>query len=316
MKQTLVAGGAGFVGSHLCENLINHGWKVLCVDNLITGSLENIQTLRKNKNFSFVKADISKPISGILKMGKYSLVFHLASPASPVKYTQYPIETILANTQGTQNLLELCRKKKAAFLFASTSEIYGNPEIHPQPETYWGNVNPIGPRSCYDESKRLGETFTMLYHKKYGVDARIIRIFNTYGPRMQNEDGRVIPNFINQALSGADITVYGRGSQTRAFCYVSDLVEGIRRAATRRGTNGVVFNLGNPKEFTILELVKIVKELTQGESKVVHKALPQDDPVRRKPIIRKAKSVLNWEPKISLRGGLVPTIDYFARQLQ
>lgn len=310
MKKALIAGGAGFIGSHLCERLVADGWQVFCVDNLITGSLKNIEDLKGSEKFTFIKADVTQPLPEIIQE-KFDTVLHLASPASPQDYMRKPIETILANTQGTHNLLNLCKKTGASFLFASTSEVYGDPQVHPQPEDYWGNVNPIGPRSPYDESKRLGETFTMLYHRSEGVNARIVRIFNTYGPKMQRGDGRAIPTFISQALLSEDITVYGDGSQTRSFCYVADLVEGIVKAVTLTATCGRVINLGNTGEFTILELAQLVKKLTGSKSRLVYKPLPEDDPTRRRPDIKVAKKLLGWEPKVSLEEGLVQTIEYF-----
>lgn len=311
MKKALVAGGAGFIGSHLCERLVKDGWQVFCIDNLITGSLKNVEDLQRSEKFIFINVDVIKPLPEKVAQEKFDIVFHLASPASPQDYMRKPIETILANTQGTHNLLNLCKKTGASFLFTSTSEVYGDPQIHPQPEDYWGNVNPIGPRSPYDESKRLGETFTMLYYRNEGVNARIVRIFNTYGPKMQRGDGRAIPTFISQALLGEDITVYGDGSQTRSFCYVADLVEGIIKAATLPATRGRVINLGNTGEFTIVELAQLVKKLTGSKSRLVYKPLPEDDPTRRRPDIQVAKKLLGWEPKVSLEEGLVQTIEYF-----
>lgn len=311
MKKALVAGGAGFIGSHLCERLVADGWQVLCIDNLITGSLENVEHLKVQENFFFIHSDITQPLPEKAIGEKFDIVLHLASPASPQDYMRRPLETILANTQGTQNLLNLCKKTGASFLFASTSEVYGDPQVHPQPENYWGNVNPIGPRSCYDESKRLGETFTMLYHRNDDVNARIVRIFNTYGPKMQRGDGRAIPTFISQALSGENITVYGDGSQTRSFCYVADLVEGIIRVATLPDTNGKVINLGNTEEFTIAELAQLIKKEIGSRSRLVYKPLPEDDPTRRRPDISLARRLLGWEPRVSFEEGLVQTIEYF-----
>ncbi|MDO8503313.1 MAG: SDR family oxidoreductase [bacterium] len=311
MKKALVAGGAGFIGSHLCERLVKDGWQVFCIDNLITGSLKNVEHLKVNENFFFIDCDVTRPLPEEIIEEKFDIVLHLASPASPQDYMRRPLETILANTQGTQNLLNLCKKTGASFLFASTSEVYGDPQVHPQPENYWGNVNPIGPRSCYDESKRLGETFTMLYHRNDDVNTRIVRIFNTYGPKMQRGDGRAIPTFISQALSGEDITVYGDGSQTRSFCYVADLVEGIIKVATLPDTNGKVINLGNTEEFTIAELAQLIKKEIGSRSRLVYKPLPEDDPTRRRPDISLARKLLGWEPKVSFEEGLVQTIEYF-----
>ncbi|MBI4032966.1 MAG: SDR family oxidoreductase [Candidatus Blackburnbacteria bacterium] len=311
MKKALVAGGAGFIGSHLCERLLGDDWQVFCIDNLITGSLKNVEHLKGSEKFFFIRADITQPLPKEIAGEKFNTVLHLASPASPQDYMRWPLETILANTQGTQNLLNLCKGAGASFLFTSTSEVYGDPQVHPQPETYWGNVNPVGPRSPYDESKRLGETYAMLYHRNEGVNARIVRIFNTYGPKMQRGDGRAIPTFISQALLNEDITVYGDGSQTRSFCYVADLVEGITKAVTLPATRGKVINLGNTEEFTIAELAQLIKKATGSKSRLVYKPLPEDDPTRRRPDISLAKRLLGWEPKVSLEEGLVQTIEYF-----
>jgi len=308
MKKTVVAGGAGFVGSHLCDLLLEKGMQVVCVDNLITGRKSNISHLIGNKNFKFLELDISKdeiPETGI------DYILNLASPASPVDYQKNPEETALVNSVGTRNLLILAHKNKARFLFASTSEIYGDPLEHPQKETYWGNVNSYGPRSCYDESKRFGETLIYIYIHKHDVDARIIRIFNTYGPRMQKNDGRVVSNFINQALENKPLTIYGDGTQTRSFCYVSDLVEAIVKAILKDGVKGEVFNLGNPGEFTMLELAEKIKNLTDSKSEIVFEPLPKDDPKKRRPDISKAKVDLEWEPKVLVDEGLRKTIEYY-----
>ncbi len=309
---SIVAGGAGFVGSHLCDYLITLGHKVTCVDNLITGSKDNIAHLRKHRNFKFMKRDVVKPLPSRFRKADY--IFHLASPASPVGYMQNSIETILTNSLGTLQLLDICRKSKGKtkFLFASTSEVYGNPLVHPQTESYWGNVNSFGPRSCYDESKRLGEALVYEHLHKFNVDARIIRIFNTYGPRLNENDGRVVSNLITQALKGNDLTVYGDGSQTRSFCFVSDLVEGIWTVISKPKTRGEVFNLGNPQETTIQEFSQLVIELCgTPQTKVIHKPLPTDDPIRRKPDITKVRQILGWEPRISLKEGLRQTIEWY-----
>jgi UDP-glucuronate decarboxylase len=316
MEKVLVSGGAGFIGSNLCRSLL-HDFNVVCIDDFSSGRRSNADDLKKNSNYMLLEHDIIKP----LDCSKDSLegidyIFHLASRASPNDYQSNPLHTLLSNTQGTMNLLELCRKTGAKFLFASTSEVYGDPLEHPQKETYRGNVNPSGIRACYDESKRLGETLTYLYLREYGVDARAIRIFNTYGPGMKAEDGRVVSNFIVQALKGEDITIYGDGSQTRSFCYVSDMVEGIMKALFCSGTKGETINLGNPDEFTIKELSEIVKEMIDTDSKVVYRKLPEDDPRNRNPDITKAKRLLQWTPKVALRDGLKETISYFREELR
>jgi len=308
MKKAVVAGGAGFVGSHLCDLLLEKGMQVICVDNLITGRKSNISHLKGNDNFKFLELDISKdeiPEAGI------DYILHLASPASPVDYQKNPEETALVNSVGTRNLLILADKNKARLLFASTSEIYGDPLEHPQKETYWGNVNSYGPRSCYDESKRFGEALIYIYIHKYDVDARIVRIFNTYGPRMQKNDGRVVSNFINQALENRPLTIYGDGTQTRSFCYVSDLVEAIVKVILKDGLKGEVFNLGNPGEYTMLELAEKIKNLTDSKSEIVFTPLPKDDPKKRRPDISKAKAILGWEPKVLVDEGLGKTIEYY-----
>ncbi len=324
---SLVTGGAGFVGSHLCDFLISQGHWVVCLDNLITGKLENIAHLRRHPHFRFVRQDVIKGLPRFLALPRFlrditrgfprflpkaDYVFHLASPASPIGYMKNSIETILTNSIGTYRLLEYCRKKGAQFLFASTSEVYGNPLVHPQVETYWGNVNSFGPRSCYDESKRLGEALVYEYFQKYGVNARLVRIFNTYGPRLNENDGRVVSNLITQALKGEALTVYGDGSQTRSFCYVADLVRGLWLAMSTPHTEGQVFNLGNPQETSILQFAKVVRDLCgRADAKIVKKPLPQDDPIKRKPDISKAKKALKWEPKIPLKEGLKYTIEYY-----
>lgn len=314
-KTILVTGGAGFLGSHLCDLLVEKGFRVVCVDNLITGSKKNIRNLLNHKDFSFVEADI---LNKFTKIGDkpFKYIFHLASPASPIDYWNYPEETLLTNSLGTLNMLRLAKDYKAKILIASTSEIYGDPLEHPQKESYFGNVNTFGPRSCYDESKRFAEASTYVYIHKYGIDARITRFFNTYGPRMQKDDGRVVSNFINQALTNKPITIDGDGSQTRSFCYYTDLIEGICSAMFENGTKGEVFNLGNPKEFTILELAKLTIKLTNSKSNIVFsRKFRVNDPMKRKPEISKAKKMLNWEPKVSLNDGLKKTIEYYMKPL-
>lgn len=305
----MVTGGAGFIGSHLCDYLIGKGYKVICLDNLITGSKKNIEHLLNNPNFEFIKADVSQPITYNLLPIRY--LFHLASPASPVDYQNYPEETLLANSEGTLKMLKLALQSGAKILVASTSEVYGNPKEHPQKESYWGNVNSFGPRACYDESKRFGEAATYVYLNKYGIDARIIRIFNTYGPRMRKDDGRVISNFVNQAIKNEQVTIYGEGTQTRSFCFVSDMVAGIYQAMFAKAARGEVFNLGNPEEYSMSNLAKKIREMIGSKSEIVFKPLPPDDPTRRCPDIGKAKRILGWEPKISVDEGLQKTIEYY-----
>ena len=306
MKRILVTGGAGFIGSHLCERLVAQGEDVICLDNLFTGSKKNIDKLMDYHNFEFIRHDVTKDI--LLEVDQ---IYNLACPASPVHYQYNPVKTINTSVMGAIHMLDLAYQVKARVLQASTSEVYGNPLVHPQPEEYWGNVNPIGIRSCYDEGKRVAETLFFDYHRQYKVDIKVIRIFNTYGPNMNTNDGRVVSNFIVQALKGEDITIFGDGKQTRSFCYVDDLVEGmIRMMNSRDGFTGPV-NLGNPGEFTMLELANKVIELTNSKSKIVYKPLPQDDPTQRKPIIDLAKKELDWEPTIMLEEGLKKTIDYF-----
>lgn len=309
MQSVLVTGGAGFIGSHLCEELIKKGYKVVCLDNLITGSKKNIEGLLTNPNFEFIEADASSP----LNLGSdLNFVFHLASPASPIDYQKHPEETLLANSMGTLNVLNLAKNNDTKVLIVSTSEIYGNPLEHPQKETYFGNVNSFGPRSCYDESKRFAEAATYVYLHKYGIDARIVRIFNTYGPRMQKDDGRVISNFINRALANEPVEVDGDGTQTRSFCFVSDMVEGILKAMFSQATNGEVFNLGNPDEYKIKDLAEKIIEMTGSKSEIKYTgSFREDDPMRRQPDISKAKKVLGWEPKVELTEGLERTIEYY-----
>lgn len=304
----LVTGGAGFIGSHLIDQLIAQDHTVFCYDNFLTGSRHNIQHLQDNAHFTFFKRDVSAPFKPPASIDQ---IYHLASPASPRSYQELPFETIAVNTKGTQLLLELAHTHKASFLFASTSEVYGDPKEHPQNETYWGHVNPIGPRACYDESKRLGETLTMQYIRSKNVDARIIRIFNTYGPRLAQADGRVVGNFIKQALAKESLTVYGDGLQTRSFCYIDDLVFGIIGAMNVSGTRGEVVNIGNPDEHTVLDLAHLVLRLTGATTGIQHKPLPQDDPTRRRPDITKAYELLSWAPQVSIEDGLQRTIAWF-----
>src|SRR6058998_2085894 len=303
--RALVTGGAGFLGSHLCEALLAEVYSVVAVDNLLTGRLSNIEHLRREGNFEFLQLDINRSF----ECGEVNYVFHFASPASPVDYMVHGIETLKVGSLGTLHALEIAQKYHAKYLVSSTSECYGDPLEHPQKETYWGNVNPIGPRSVYDEAKRFTEAVTMAYHRYHKVDTRIVRIFNTYGPRMQLNDGRVIPNFMKQALRSDDLTVYGDGSQTRSFCYVSDEIEGFLRLAS--SDEHLPVNIGNPTEFTILECAQRVLAVTGSKSKIRYERLPQDDPKQRCPDIAKAKKLLNWEPKIDLETGLRMSLDYF-----
>lgn len=310
MQSVLVTGGAGFIGSHLCDFLIEKGYKVICLDNLLTGSKKNIEHLLDNPNFEFVEANVASsieyPVSGI------DYIFHLASPASPIDYQNHPEETLLANSIGTLNILNLTKEKGAKVLIVSTSEIYGDPKEHPQKETYYGNVNSFGPRACYDESKRFAEAATYVFLQKYGIDARIARIFNTYGPKMQKDDGRVVSNFINQAISGGLITIDGDGTQTRSFCFVSDMVEGLFKAMFLEGTKGEIFNLGNPDEYSVKDLAEKIIKMTGSRSEVKYSGtFRTDDPMRRQPDISKAKKILSWEPKVSLEDGLQKTIEYY-----
>jgi dTDP-glucose 4,6-dehydratase len=305
----LVTGGAGFVGSHLCERLLADGHTVLCVDNLLTGRLENLRSFESDPRFSFELRDICTPFDP----GPIDFIYEFASPASPKDYLRWGLETLDVGSTGTRNCLELAHKYGAGLLLASTSECYGDPNVHPQTEDYWGHVNPIGPRSVYDEAKRFSEALTMAYHRYRGVDTRIVRIFNTYGPRLQFDDGRVISNFMRSALLGEPITIYGDGSQTRSFCYVSDEVDGIIRLAA--SGEHMPTNIGNPGEFTILECAQVVLEVTGSASKLVFESLPCDDPKQRCPDISKAKALLGWEPKIDLRTGLRMSLDYFRNGL-
>jgi len=307
--RTLVTGGAGFIGSHLCERLLADRHEVLCLDNFFTGRRQNIAHLLGNSDFELIRHDVIQPV-----LVEVDRVFHLACPASPVHYQFNPVKTVKTNVMGTINMLGLAKRVRARLLHASTSEVYGDPQVHPQPETYWGNVNPIGPRSCYDEGKRVAETLCFDYHRQNDVDIRVVRIFNTYGPRMLENDGRVVSNFVVSALRGEDITVYGEGSQTRSFCYVDDLVSGLVAMMAQDSEVGPV-NLGNPEEFTILRLAELVLELTGSSSRIVYRELPQDDPTRRRPDISKAEGLLGWSPSIPAREGLVRTIGYFEETL-
>jgi dTDP-glucose 4,6-dehydratase len=308
--RAVVTGGAGFLGSHLCNFLIEKGWDVLCLDNLVTGADSNISHLLSNPRFRFSQQDVSKYID---VDGAVDAVLHFASPASPPDYLKFPIQTLKVGALGTHNALGLAMAKKARFLQASTSECYGDPEVSPQPESYWGHVNPIGPRGVYDEAKRFAEAITMAYHRYHGVDTRIVRIFNTYGPRMRLNDGRALPNFLYQALVGEPITVYGDGKQTRSFCYVTDLIDGIYRLLESNEHEPV--NIGNPAEITILEFAERVRALVGTTVPIVHRPLPQDDPKQRCPDITKARRILKWEPKVNLEQGLGITYDFFKRQV-
>lgn len=316
MQVILVAGGAGFIGSNLCRALLDGGYKVICIDNFITGNRDNIKSLQEDAQFKFIEYDIVKDLSAIVSEISIDYIFHLASPASPNKksprsYINYPIETLLANSQGTYQLLEFAKRNRAKFLYASSSEIYGDPNVSPQKESYFGNVNPNGVRSVYDEGKRFGEAMVMAYVRKFDLDCRIVRIFNTYGPKMQADDGRVVSNFINQAIRGEPMTIYGTGKQTRSFCYVKDMVEGLKRAMFKDGITGEVINLGNPDERTIEDLAKVIKKKIGSYSEIVFEELSEDDPKTRKPDIAKAEKLLQWKPEVSLEEGLSKTIDYF-----
>jgi dTDP-glucose 4,6-dehydratase len=309
-QRILITGAAGFLGSHLCDVLLAKGHTVVGVDNLCTGSMDNLRQLAGESQFSFVEQDICKPFDP----GKVDFIFNFASPASPVDYSRLGVETLFAGSTGTINTLDLARKYNAHYLHASTSECYGDPEVHPQVETYWGNVNPIGPRSVYDEAKRFSEAVVMAYHRYHGVNTHLVRIFNTYGPRLQVNDGRVISNFMSQALRGEPLTIYGDGSQTRSFCYVSDLIAGIVLLAGSE--EHLPVNIGNPDEWTILECAREVLAVTGAKVEIVSRPLPQDDPTRRCPDITKAKTLLSWEPKVSLRQGLQSSLQYFKDRVE
>ena len=307
-KNILITGGAGFIGSHLCDFFLKIDYFVICMDSLITGSLKNKKYILCDKNFIFIKHDVTKHIK---LNGKIDYVLHFASPASPIDYLKYPIKTLKVGSLGTHNALGLAKAKKSVFMLASTSEVYGDPLEHPQKEAYWGNVNPIGPRGVYDEAKRFAEAITMAYHKAHGVDTRIVRIFNTYGEKMRKRDGRAIPNFLDQALRGKPITVFGNGRQTRSFCYISDMVEGLYRLL--KSNTHYPVNIGNPREFSVSQLADMIVKLTKSKSKIVYKPLPIDDPKVRRPDIALAKSKLKWKPKVNLTEGLVNTIAYFKK---
>jgi dTDP-glucose 4,6-dehydratase len=307
---SVVTGGAGFLGSHLVDYLLGQGHKVIVLDNLATGSLDNIAHVAGNENFKFIKQDVTE---FLFIAGPVDYVWHFASPASPIDYLELPIQTLKVGSLGTHKALGLAMEKSAKFLLTSTSEVYGDPLVHPQPETYWGNVNPIGPRGCYDESKRFAEALTVAYKREHNVDTKIVRIFNTYGPRMRLHDGRVVPAFVSQALEGKPLTVFGEGKQTRSFCYCSDLIEGIYRLMMSKSSGPM--NIGNPRELTVLEFAKEIIAATGSKSKIVFKPLPQDDPKQRQPDITQARKVLGWEPKVSLSEGLAKTIEYFRKQV-
>jgi dTDP-glucose 4,6-dehydratase len=311
MERTLITGGAGFLGSHLCDYLIEKGHEVICIDNLSTGNMENISHLLGKKRFSFIQYDVTNYLH---VDGELHNILHFASPASPIDYLRMPIQTLKVGSLGTHKALGLALSKKARFLLASTSECYGDPLVHPQTEDYWGNVNPVGPRGVYDEAKRFAESMTMAYHRYHGVETRIVRIFNTYGPRMRLEDGRALPAFMGQCLRGEDLTVFGDGTQTRSFCYVDDLVEGICRLLF----SGEVYpvNLGNPDEITLLELAHRILGVTGSKSRIVYRPLPEDDPKVRRPDIGKAKRLLGWEPRVSLDEGLKRVLPYFRSKVQ
>jgi dTDP-glucose 4,6-dehydratase len=310
VKRAVVTGGAGFLGSHLCERLIAAGWHVICVDDLVTGSAQNVRDLAHNRAFESIQHNVSEPL---YLDEPLDAVLHFASPASPVDYADHPIATLKVGTLGTHNMLGLARAKQAIFLLASTSEVYGDPLVHPQPETYWGNVNPIGPRAVYDESKRAAEAFTMAYHRAHGMKTRIVRIFNTYGPRMRLNDGRAVPNFLLQALRNQPMTVYGDGSQTRSLCYVDDLIDGVVRLLEVDYSDPI--NLGTADEVTILELATRIRDLCHSSSEIVFRPLPQDDPKQRQPELTRARQVLDWHPQTALEAGLAKTIEYFRSRL-
>ena len=310
MKRVLITGAAGFLGSHLCDRFIKEGYHVIAMDNLITGSKKNIEHLFGLENFEFFHHDVSKFVH---VPGKLDYILHFASPASPIDYLKMPIQTLKVGSLGTHNLLGLAKEKSARMLIASTSEVYGDPLVHPQPEEYWGNVNPVGPRGVYDEAKRFQEAITMAYHNFHNVETRIVRIFNTYGPRMRLDDGRALPAFMSQALKGEDITVFGDGSQTRSFCYVADLVEGIYRLLL--SDYHLPVNIGNPVEISLKDFAEEVHRLIGGNSKIIYQPLPTDDPKQRQPNITKAKEILGWEPKVDRSEGLKITLDYFKKEL-
>ena len=308
--RAVVTGGAGFLGSHLCERLLADGWQVVCVDNLVTGAAKNVAHLVAHKSFESVQHNVSEPL---YLEGPVAAVLHFASPASPIDYADHPIATLKVGTLGTHNMLGLARAKGATFFLASTSEVYGDPKVHPQPETYWGNVNPVGPRAVYDEAKRAAEAFTMAYHRAHGMSTRIVRIFNSFGPRMRIDDGRAVPNFLTQALANQPLTVYGDGSQTRSLCYVDDLIEGIVRLLATDYSEPI--NLGTDNEITMLQLATRIRDLSGSSSEVVLKPLPEDDPRQRRPDLTRARQLLGWQPGTSLDAGLEKTIAYFRERL-
>ncbi len=309
-KRILITGAAGFLGSHLCDRFLNEGYHVIGMDNLITGNIKNIEHLFPSKDFEYYHHDVSRFVH---VPGKLDYILHFASPASPIDYLKMPIQTLKVGSLGTHNLLGLAKEKKARMLIASTSEVYGDPTVHPQPEEYWGNVNPVGPRGVYDEAKRFQEAITMAYHNFHGVETRIVRIFNTYGPRMRLDDGRALPAFMSQALNGEDLTIFGDGSQTRSFCYVSDLIEGIYRLLL--SDYHLPVNIGNPQEITLLQFAEEILKLIDTKSKMVFMPLPTDDPKQRRPDITKARNILGWEPKVERAEGLKITLDYFKKEL-
>ena len=306
MPRAIVSGGAGFIGSHLCARLVGEGWDVLALDNLVTGAAPNVAGLECSGRFRLLEQDVTEPLD---VAGPVDAVLHLASPASPVDFGSIPIEILRVGTVGTYQLLELARAHGARFLLASTSEVYGDPLVHPQPESYWGNVNPIGPRGCYDEAKRCAEAFTMGFHRKHGMETRIVRVFNTYGPNMRPDDGRVIPNYVGQALRGEPLTVYGEGSQTRSLCYVDDLVSAL--LAVLRGPDALPFNVGTDDEVSMLDLARLVKRLTGSPSEIAFGPLPQDDPKQRRPDLTRARQILGWAPVVAMEDGLRRTVEYF-----
>ena len=311
MTTAVVSGAAGFIGSHLCDRLIERGYEVLGVDNFVTGARVNVEHLRHEARFRLIEHDVSEHLE---VEGPVDLVLHLASPASPIDFPAMPIKIVKVGTLGTHNLLGLAMAKGARFLLASTSEVYGDPLVHPQPESYWGNVNPIGPRGCYDEAKRCAEAFTMAYHRAHQLDTRIVRIFNCHGPRMRTDDGRVVPNYFTQALRGEPMTVFGDGGQTRSLCYVDDLVEGL--LAVLEGPDSMPFNIGAPDEITMLELAQLIRKISCSQSEIVFRPLPQDDPKQRRPDITRAKEILGWQPRTTMEDGLRRTLEYFRTALQ
>ncbi len=311
--RVLITGAAGFIGSHLCERFLKEGHEVIGIDNFITGDKDNIKDFSNHKNFKLIEKDLTS-ISEI--EGNFDIIYHLASPASPKHYTEYPLETMLVNSLGTKLLLDKARNDKTIFVYASTSEVYGDPLVHPQKESYYGNVNPVGKRSMYDEAKRFGEALCMVYLRKYNVDVRIARIFNTYGPRMGIDDGRVIPNFMVQAIKDLPLTIYGDGNQTRSFCYIDDMIEGLYRMGTKKAIKGEIINLGNPYEIKIIELADIIEKIVSKKLKREFLPLPEDDPKRRCPDIEKARKILNWKPKVEFARGLKLTYEYFKKILK